>query len=170
MTLPDETVILLAEDLPDDVFLTRRAFDEASIKNRLLVVRDGEECLAYLYGQGEYSDRDAYPMPNILLLDLKMPKIDGFEVLREIRANKAFSALRVIVLTSSGEIRDVNKAYELGANSFLVKPLEFENLVAMMSALSDFWLGQNTTRPPELPALANEPASDPGGQGQSANN
>jgi CheY-like chemotaxis protein len=169
MKLPDEAVILLAEDLPNDVFLTRRAFGRASIKNPLLVVRDGEECLAYLYGQGEYADRDRHPMPDILLLDLKMPKIDGFEVLREIRANKAFSALRIIVLTSSGEVRDVNKAYELGANSFLVKPLDFENLAAMMSTLSDFWLGQNTTSPPELPPVANERASDPGRQGQPAN-
>jgi DNA-binding response OmpR family regulator len=87
---------------------------------------------------------------------------------RQIRPNKAFSALRIIVLTSSGEVRDVNKAYELGANSFLVKPLEFENLVAMISALSDFWLGQNTT-PPELRAVANGRASDPGGQAESAN-
>jgi DNA-binding response OmpR family regulator len=88
---------------------------------------------------------------------------------RQIRPNKAFSALRIIVLTSSGEVRDVNKAYELGANSFLVKPLEFENLVAMISALSDFWLGQNTTPPPELRAVVNGRASDPGGQAESAN-
>src|SRR5436190_23358458 len=96
-----------------------------------------------------------------------MPKVDGFVVVREIRANKVFACLRIIVLTSSEEVRDVNKAYELGANSFLVKPLDFENLTAMMSTLCAFWLGQNTTSPPELPAVASERASDPGSQGQS---
>src|SRR5947209_13477030 len=169
MMLPAEAVILIAEDLPNDVFLIRRAFDRAGAKNSLPVVRNGEECLAYLYGQGEYANRDAYPLPDILLLDLKMPKIDGFEVLRQIRANKAFASLRIIVLTSSEEIRDVNRAYELGANSFLVKPLEFENLTAMMTTLCAFWLGHNTTSATEPPGLATDRASHPGGQAQSAN-
>jgi CheY-like chemotaxis protein len=156
MTLSEEAVILVAEDLPNDVFLIRRAFDKAGVKNPLPVVRNGEECLAYLYGHGKYADRNEYPAPDILLLDLKMPRRDGFDVLREIRANKAFAALRIIVLTSSEEIHDVNKAYELGANSFLVKPLEFENLTALMCSLCAFWLGQNTT-PPAQPVSLSPP-------------
>jgi CheY-like chemotaxis protein len=140
VNLPDHAVILLAEDLSNDVFLVRRALANAGVKNPFFVVSDGEECLAYLRGVGKFSNRDEYPLPDILLLDLKMPRMDGFEVLREIRANKAFAPLRVIVLTSSEEISDVNKAYELGANSFLVKPLEFDNYTAMMRTLSAFWL------------------------------
>jgi len=154
MTLPEQAVILLAEDLANDVVLIRRALDKAGVKNPLLVVRDGEECLAYLRGVGKYSDRREYPLPDILLLDLKMPKMDGFEVLGAIRKEKAFSTLRVIVLTSSEEIRDVNRAYELGANSFLVKPLEFENYAAMMRTLSAFWLRCSAAPKLDLPLEA----------------
>jgi CheY-like chemotaxis protein len=140
MTLPEDAVILLAEDLENDVLLVQRALEKAAVTNRLFVVRDGEEALAYLHGLEKFSDRDEYPLPNILLLDLKMPKVNGFEVLTEIRKNPEFAALRVIVLTSSEEIFEVNKCYEMGANSFLVKPIEFENLTAMMRTLASFWL------------------------------
>jgi CheY-like chemotaxis protein len=153
MVLPEHAVILLAEDLPNDVMLIRRALDEAGVKNPFFVVRDGEECLAYLYGEGKYANRDEFPLPDLLLLDLKMPRLDGFEVLRELRRQKAFAGLRIIVLTSSEQIYDVNKAYELGANSFLVKPLEFENLTALMRTLAAFWLRASKSpaieRPPE---------------------
>jgi len=140
MNLPQETVILLAEDLPNDVLLIRRALHNANVSNPFFVVSNGQECLDYLNGVAKYSNRDEFPFPDILLLDLKMPKTDGFEVIIEIRKNKTFSALRIIVLTSSENIKDVNKAYQLGANSFLVKPLEFENFKAMMQTLSSFWL------------------------------
>lgn len=143
MTLPEDAVILLAEDLADHVLLVRRALANAGIKNPLLVVGDGEEALEYLYGEGKYSNRHEYPLPDLLLLDLKMPKVDGFEVLRVVRGDRRFAALRIIVLTSSEDIYDVNKAYELGANSFLVKPLEFENFTSMMRTLSAFWLQQS---------------------------
>lgn len=143
MTLPEHAVILLAEDLANDALLVRRAFDSVGVKNPVHVVRDGEQCLAHIKGLGQYSNRDQYPLPDILLLDLKMPKLDGFEVLAQIRADKAFAALRIIVLTSSEEVRDISKAYELGANSFLVKPIEFDKLTLLMRRLSDFWLQEN---------------------------
>jgi len=143
MILPEQAVILLAEDREDDVLLIRRAFANAGIRNPFHVVRDGEEAMAYLNGSGKYSNRDEFPLPEIFLLDLKMPRKDGFEVLSEIRRDRSLNALRVIVLTSSEELRDVNKAYDIGANSFLVKPLEFENLTAMMRTLNAFWLRQS---------------------------
>lgn len=152
MNLPEQAVILLAEDLENDVFLVKRAFQKAGIANPFFLVRDGEECLAYLNGVGKFSNRDEYPLPDILLLDLKMPKLDGFEVLQEIRKNKALAALRIIVLTSSEQVYDVNKAYDMGANSFLVKPIEFENYTAMMRTLASFWLKESRAplleRPP----------------------
>lgn len=159
MTLPEDAVILLAEDLTNDIILVRRALDKAAVKNPFHVVRDGEECLAYLHGEGKFGDRKEHPFPDILLLDLKMPRMDGFEVLQAIRGNKAFAALRIIVLTSSDQIFDINKAYTLGASSFLVKPHEFENLRAMMSTLSSFWLYQSRILHPELqPAQSLRPA------------
>jgi CheY-like chemotaxis protein len=153
MVLPEQAVILLVEDRQDDVILIERAFNNAGIRNPFFVVRDGEEGMAYLHGTGKYANRDEFPLPDIMLLDLKMPKMDGFEVLHEVRKNKNFAALRIIVLTSSEEIYDVNRAYDLGANSFLVKPLEFENFTAMMRTLSAFWLRQSRApiveRPPK---------------------
>src|ERR1044071_7353697 len=155
MILPDNVVILLAEDISDDVFLIRRALDQAGVKNALHVVRDGEECLAYLHGDGKYANRLEYPMPHILLFDLKMPRLDGFGVLRALRSDKAFAPLRIIVLTSSDQVFDINKTYELGANSFLIKPLEIENLSAMMATLRSFWLH------PSHKLLAPIPPNDP---------
>ena len=152
MILPEQAVILLVEDRQDDVTLIERAFSKAGVRNPFFVVRDGEEALAYLHGTGKYFNRDEFPLPDIMLLDLKMPRMDGFEVLEEIRKDKNFAALRIIVLTSSEELHDVNRAYDLGANSFLVKPLEFENFTAMMRTLSAFWLRQSRApvleRPP----------------------
>lgn len=98
MTLPEHTVILLAEDLPNDVLLIRRALNDAGVTNHFHVVGDGEECLAYLHGTRKYANREEYPVPNLLLLDLKMPKVDGFEVLRTLRGDKAFAALPIIIL------------------------------------------------------------------------
>src|SRR4051794_26679926 len=119
--VPEQAVILLAEDREDDILLIRKAFARAYIHNPLQVVRDGEEALAYLQGQGRYGNRDEYPLPELLLLDLKMPRMNGFEVIKWIRQQPGLSALRIVVLTSSDSIRDVNTAYRLGANSFMVK-------------------------------------------------
>src|SRR2546430_6628066 len=110
MTLPEQAVILLVDDRDDDVFLVQRALSRAGVANPFFVVRDGEEAMAYLEGFGKYANRDEYPLPDIMLLDLKMPKMDGFEVLRTIRRHPDFKALRVIVLTSSEDIYDVNNA------------------------------------------------------------
>jgi len=149
-TLPEHVVILLVEDRPDDVVLVKRALAAAHVTNPLFVVSDGEEAFAYLDGVGLYADRLRFPLPQIMLLDLKMPKMDGFDVLRVVRNQPNFKGIRIIVLTSSEDIFDIQKAYELGASSFLVKPLDFEDYSSMMRTLSAFWL--YTSRLPQVPA------------------
>ena len=150
--MPERAVILLAEDREDDIFLIRRAFQKAGIINPLFVVRDGEEAIAYLDGKGRYFNREEFPLPDLLLLDLKMPRMDGFEVLKWIRQQEGFNSLRVVVLTSSDAIRDVNVAYNLGANSFMVKPMDFENAVELSRVIQDYWLRRSmapeSSRPP----------------------
>src|SRR6516164_1910746 len=121
-----QRLILLVEDNQDDVLLVRRAFERAGVGEGIRSVPSGMEAIAYLEGAFPYSDRCKYPMPDMVLLDIKMPGTDGFEVLRWIRQRRELLDLRVVMLTSSDEIRDVNRAYQLGANSFLVKPLDFE--------------------------------------------
>src|SRR5882762_10353741 len=113
--MPDHAVILIAEDSEDDIVLIRRAFEKAKVLNPLHFVRDGAEAMAYLKGEGKYANRAEFPLPELLLLDLKMPRVDGFDVLRWIRQQPGLSTLRVVVLTSSEDIRDVNVAYRLGA-------------------------------------------------------
>jgi CheY-like chemotaxis protein len=153
--MPDQAVILLAEDREDDIALIRKAFAKAYVQNPLHVVRDGEEAIAYLQGEGRYFNRDEYPLPDLLLLDLKMPRMDGFDVLKWIRQQPGLNSLRVVVLTSSEDIRDVNVAYKLGANSFMVKPMDFEDVVHMSQFLSKYWLqlskAPDTFRPPRRP-------------------
>ena len=138
--MPDQSVILLVEDREDDILLIRKAFQKGGINNPLLVVRDGEEAMSYLSGEGKFSNRAEYPLPDLILLDLKMPRIDGFEVLRWIRRQPGFASIRIVVLTSSDAIPDVNQAYALGANSFMVKPLDFQNVVEMSKILRTYWL------------------------------
>ena len=136
---PHDAVILLVEDWEPDVALVKRAFESAQIGNPLYVVRDGEEAISYLAGLGKFADRSKYPFPDLLLLDLKLPKMDGFEVLKWIRAQPGGKRLLVIVLTSSQDVYHVNKAYQLGANSFLVKPGELENYAALARTMARFW-------------------------------
>jgi len=140
MSLPSHLVILVVEDRKDDIILIQRALAQASVPNPVHVVGNGEEAQAYLLGTGQFSDRSEFPLPDLILLDLKMPKMDGFELLRWIRSQPELKTLRVVVLTSSEDIYDINKAYQLGANSFLVKPHEFINFTAMMRTLGSFWL------------------------------
>jgi len=128
-------VILLVEDCENDIFLITRAFERAGVKTVLKSLRGGLSCIAYLNGDPPYEDRTTYPLPELVLLDIKMPRTDGFEVLRWIRQQPAFARLTVVMLTSSDEIRDVNLAYQLGANSFLVKPLDFWNAADLSQAL-----------------------------------
>lgn len=138
--MPDQAVILIAEDHDDDIVLIRRSLNRAHVFNPLQIVGNGEEVIAYLSGEGKFANRDEFPLPSLLLLDLKMPRMDGFQVLQWIRRQNSLKALRVIVLTSSADIRDVNLAYQLGANSFLVKPMDFENFVEIGKFLNDYWL------------------------------
>ena len=145
-------VILVAEDDEDYVLLIKQVFQKAHIPNPIHVVWNGEEAIAYLKGAGKYSNREEYPLPDIFLLDLKMPRVNGFEVLKWVRAQPTFGSLRILVLTSSDEIRDVNEAYQLGANSFLVKPLDFEDFTHLSRLIADFWFkasrAPDASRPP----------------------
>ena len=138
-------VILLAEDDPNDVLLIQRAFQKAGFQNSLKVVRDGEQAIAYMSGSGDYSDRKRFPLPFLLLLDLKMPGTDGFEVLQWVRADRDLKRLLVIVLTSSNLQSDVDRAYDLGANSYLVKPVEFQEMVNMIQRFEVYWTEINRT-------------------------
>ena len=137
---PREYVVLLADDDPNDVFLLQRAFQKTNIANPLRVVRDGEEAMAYLSGQDQYADRQLHPLPVLLLLDLKMPRKSGFEVLRWLRQQSGLKRLPVVVLTSSNQNPDINKAFDLGANSYIVKPGGFDSLVEMVKNLNLYWL------------------------------
>lgn len=135
-----EATILLVEDDENDVFLMRRAFDKARLANPLRVVRDGEEAIEYLSGAGAYGNRGIFPVPLLVLLDLKMPRKSGFEVLEWVRGQPEFRELPIVVLTASVELPDVRKAYELGANSYLIKPAQLDDLVQMMLRLQGYWL------------------------------
>jgi CheY-like chemotaxis protein len=137
--LAKDAIILLVEDMADDAMMVLRAFDSAALGSKIFVLKDGEEAIHYLSAQGQYADRKLYPLPDMILLDLKMPKVDGFDVLKWIRNQPKFKDLVVVVLTLSSQIRDVNRAYQLGANSFMVKPDEFTNVAAMTKLLRDYW-------------------------------
>ncbi len=137
--------ILLAEDDPNDVLLIQRAFQKAGMKNVLKVVRDGEQAIEYLSGRDQYANRERFPLPYLLLLDLKMPGTDGFEVLQFLRGVPELRRLLVVVLTSSNLQADVDRAYELGANSYLVKPVEFEEMVNLIQRFESYWTEINRT-------------------------
>jgi len=134
----DSPAILIAEDDDNDICLIKRAFHKANFDNPLTVVKDGEQAVAYLEGTGPYSDRQNHPPPALMLLDLKMPRKTGFEVLEWIRERPEFNHLPVVVLTSSQESSDISRAYALGANSYLVKPANFASLVDMMNRLREY--------------------------------
>src|SRR5258707_7659509 len=127
--MPDGPIVLLAEDSEDDVIILRKAMAKALLDFPLFVAKDGEEAIAYLKGTGKFGDRSQFPMPDLLLLDLVMPLINGFEVLEWIREQPLLGSLPVVVLTSSETIHDIKLANQLGAHSFLVKPLDFKDLL-----------------------------------------
>jgi len=136
----DEPTILLAEDDPDDILITQITLRKARLANRLEVVRDGEEAIAYLKGTGRYADRSRFPFPMLLLLDLHMPKVNGFEVLEWLRKQPSLSRLSVAVLTSSDHDPDALRAFELGADSYLIKPPDGGALLELVQRLHAFWL------------------------------
>ena len=148
----NEQIILLAEDDPNDVVLIQRAFRKAGLQNTLKNVADGEQAIHYLSGQGAYSDRYQFPLPFLLLLDLKMPGTDGFEVLEWLRNEPQLKRLLVVVLTSSNLQEDVDRAYELGANSYLVKPVSFDEMVHLIQRFEAYWTEINRT--PSAPVMS----------------
>jgi len=138
--MASDFTILLVEDNPDDVLLIQRAFRKANLVNPISVVDDGEKAIAYLSGSGEYADRSRHPVPVLVLLDLKLPRKSGHEVLSWIKQHPALKRMPVVVLTSSTETADVNQAYDHGANSYLVKPVGFDDLFAMVKTLQPYWM------------------------------
>lgn len=145
--------ILLVEDNEDDIFFMRRAAKSAAMENQLQVVTDGQQAVDYLQGAGKFSDRTQYPLPMLVLLDLKLPHKDGHEVLQWIREQPDLKTLIVIVLTTSREPSDIEKAYRLGANAYLVKPPGAPELIEIVTSLKQFWLRHNEFTP--LKDLAN---------------
>jgi two-component system response regulator len=146
--MSDERSILLVEDNPSDVALTRRALERARIVNQLIVVEDGQEALDYLWADGTYADRDASKMPTLTLLDLRLPKIPGIEVLRRLRADPRTRRLPVVILTSSQEEQDLAAGYDLGANSYIRKPVDFQQFQLCIEQLGLYWLIWNEPPPP----------------------
>ena len=139
--------ILLVEDNPMDVILTLDAFKEAKLLNEIHVARDGEEALNYMFGRGIYADRAKFPVPNLILLDLKMPGIDGFEVLKQIKTTDLIKRIPVIILTSSKEEGDLALSFDLGANSYLVKPVSFNGFIDVVKEIDNYWFSLNLEAP-----------------------
>lgn len=143
-TMDDQSTILLVEDNPDDADLIRYAFRKAGVENPVIVVDDGEKAIDYLLGRGNYADPRRFPVPRLILLDLKLPRRSGIEVLSAIRTTEAVRQTPVVVLTSSNQEGDIRKAYEAGANAYLVKPIGGDALVAMIRSIDAFWINQNS--------------------------
>ena len=139
----DDKLILLVEDNPDDEALTLRALKRNNIGNKIHVARDGVEALDFLFYRGAHANRDPHEMPQIILLDLKLPKVDGLEVLRRLRADERTSLLPVVILTSSTEEQDLIKGFEYGANSYVRKPVDFDQFVEAVRQLGLYWLVLN---------------------------
>lgn len=144
-----DKVILLVEDNSRDEALTRRALTKSNIVNEVVVARDGVEALDYLFGTGLHAGRDLTVMPQLVLLDLKLPKLDGLQVLERIRSDEGTKRLPVVIFTSSGEEEDMIKSYDLGANSYVRKPVDFEQFLAATKQLGLYWLVLNQIAPTE---------------------
>jgi CheY-like chemotaxis protein len=148
-----EKIVLLVEDNSDDVELTLRSFKKHGIKNKVVIARDGVEALDYLFCRGAYAGRKIEETPALILLDLKLPKVDGLEVLREIRSNPYTKRTPVVMLTSSGEEKDKIDSYDLGANSYVRKPVDFDRLLEVTRQLGLYWLVMN--EPPPMKTSVN---------------
>ena len=153
MARGEQAVILLIEDSAEDALQVRRALAAASVRNPFFVVRSGEEAMDYLEATGKYAHRAEFPLPDLILLDLDLPGVSGLRVLQRIRNDPWLSGLRVIVLTNSDGFHDINAAYELGANAFIVKPQRFEDYPRLLRTLAVMWLSQ--TRGPKVERDAN---------------
>lgn len=145
--MSNDKVILLVEDNPRDEELTLRAFKKSNIMNSVVVARNGVEALDYLFARGAHAGRDPAAMPQVILLDLKLPKLDGLEVLEALRANEFTKLLPVVVLTSSAEEQDLIRSYSLGANSYMRKPVDFVQFIEAVQQLGLYWLVMNETAP-----------------------
>jgi two-component system, response regulator len=143
----ENKIILLVEDNPDDVELTLHAFKKNRIKNEVVVANDGAEALDYLFGTGQYSGRDLSIMPAVILLDIKLPKIDGLEVLKKLRSQPQTQYIPVVILTSSKEDQDILNSYRLGVNSYVRKPVDFTQFTEAVNSLGLYWLLLNETPP-----------------------
>ncbi len=143
MTIDSMVEILLVEDNPNNVELTLIALKENKLANNVQIAHDGEEALEFIFSTGKYSGRDINLKPKVILLDLKLPKVDGIEVLRKIRSDERTKTIPVVVLTSSKEERDIVETYKLGVNSYIVKPVQFENFVKVVKELGLYWLVVN---------------------------
>ncbi len=143
-----DKVILLVEDNPDDLELTKLAFEKNNIANRVIVARDGVEALDYMFGTGLYAGRNVKEIPVVVLLDLKLPKIDGLEVLKSIRQNEFTRLTPVVILTSSAEEKDVINGYNMGASSYIRKPVNFDQFTDAIKHLGLYWLVWNEPLPP----------------------
>ena len=156
--MAEHSVFLLVEDNENDVLLVQRAFSQSGVLNPLVTVRNGEEAMAYFLGIGAYKNRSEYPLPSLVLLDLKLPGMTGIDFLKWLRQQPGIGSTRVVVLTSSNLMKDVDDAYKAGANSFLVKPVDFEMFVQIATALYGYWLWMDrapeTERPPPNPKQA----------------
>ncbi len=147
MQTTNNGLILLVEDNPDDEALTLRGFRKANLANEVVVARDGAEALDYLFAAGDHAGRDARDLPTLVLLDLKLPKLDGLEVLRRLREDVRTRALPVVILTSSNEEQDLARGYALGANSYVRKPVDFGEFVDAVRTLGMYWLLLNQPAP-----------------------
>lgn len=135
-----EVEILLVEDNMSDAELTIRALNKAKIANNILHLKDGAEALDYLFGKGVYAERDLTKVPRVILLDIKMPKVDGIEVLRQLKANEHTKVIPVVIMTSSAEEKDIISSYKLGVNSYVVKPVGFEDFAKAVGELGLYWM------------------------------
>jgi two-component system, response regulator len=151
MMVKDQVEILLVEDDPEDLDLTLAALNDAHVCNRIVVSRDGEEALDFLFCRGPYAGRDQDCQPKLILLDLKLPKVDGLEVLQQIKRDPRTQTVPVVILTSSKQDQDLVKSYQLGINSYIQKPVEFEQFQAAIKHLGYYWLLLN--QPPPLMAI-----------------
>lgn len=143
----ENKIILLVEDNPDDVELTLRAFNKNDISNKVIVVENGSEALDYLFGKGIYKERNIKDLPALIMLDLKLPQINGLEVLKVIRQNEITKLLPVVILTSSSQEEDIAESYKLGANSYIRKPVDFKEFSEVVKLLGLYWLLWNEPPP-----------------------